>query len=58
MKLREREGQRVNLGRSLKGLLWMVDGDGGMPFPELHNMTKSSVRERRIKQVLHIQVFY
>ena len=26
VKLREREGQRVDLGRSLKGHLWMVDG--------------------------------
>ena len=25
VKLREREGQRVDLGRSLKGHLWMVD---------------------------------
>ena len=32
VKLREREGQRVNLGRSLKGHLWMVDG--GIPFPD------------------------
>ena len=26
VKLREKEGQRVDLGRSLKGHLWMVDG--------------------------------
>ena len=26
VKLREREGQRVDLGRSLKGHLWMVNG--------------------------------
>ena len=26
VKLREREGQRVDLGRSLKDHLWMVDG--------------------------------
>ena len=32
VKLREREGQRVDLGRSLKGPLWMVDGD--IPFPD------------------------
>ena len=32
VKLREREGQRVYLGRSLKGHLWMVDG--GIPFPD------------------------
>ena len=34
VKLREREGQRVDLGRSLKGhlLIWMVDG--GCPFPD------------------------
>ena len=32
VKLREREGQRVYLGRSLKGHLWMVDG--GYPFPD------------------------
>ena len=35
VKLREREGQRVDLGRSLKGHLyrwWMVDG--GYPFPD------------------------
>ena len=32
VKLREREGQRLNLGRSLKGHLWMVDG--GYPFPD------------------------
>ena len=32
VKLREREGQRVDLGRSLKGHLWMVDG--GIPFPD------------------------
>ena len=39
VKLREREGQRLDLGRSLKGHLWMVDGgwwmvDGGIPFPD------------------------
>ena len=32
VKLREREGQRVDLGRSLKGHLKMVDG--GYPFPD------------------------
>ena len=32
VKLREREGQRVDLGRSLIGHLWMVDG--GLPFPD------------------------
>ena len=32
VKLREREGQRVDPGRSLKGHLWMVDG--GYPFPD------------------------
>ena len=32
VKLREREGQRVDVGRSLKGHLWMVDG--GIPFPD------------------------
>ena len=32
VKLREREGQRVNQGRSLKGHLKMVDG--GYPFPD------------------------
>ena len=33
VKLREREGQRVDLGRSLKGHLWMVDGGGWDTFP-------------------------
>ena len=32
VKLREREGQGVDQGRSLKGHLWMVDG--GYPFPD------------------------
>ena len=32
VKLREREGQEVDPGRSLKGHLWMVDG--GYPFPD------------------------
>ena len=32
VKLREREGQRVDSVRSLKGHLWMVDG--GIPFPD------------------------
>ena len=32
VKLREREGQRVDLGRSLKGHLKLVDG--GYPFPD------------------------
>ena len=32
VKLREREGQGVDPGRSLKGHLWMVDG--GIPFPD------------------------
>ena len=32
VKLREREGQGVDPGRSLKGHLWMVDG--GYPFPD------------------------
>ena len=32
-KLREREGQRVDLGRSLKGHLWMVDGGWWISFP-------------------------
>ena len=32
VKLREREGQRVDLARSLKGHLWMVDD--GYPFPD------------------------
>ena len=32
VKLREREGQRVDPGRSLKGHLKMVDG--GYPFPD------------------------
>ena len=31
VKLREREGQGVDPGRSLRGHLWMVDG--GYPFP-------------------------
>ena len=31
VKLRERKGQRVDLGKSLKGHLWMVDGE--YPFP-------------------------
>ena len=33
VKLREREGQRVDLGRSLKGHLWMVDGGWWISFP-------------------------
>ena len=33
VKLREREGQRVDLGRSLKGHLWMVDGRWWYTFP-------------------------
>ena len=33
VKLREREGQRVDLGRSLKGHLWMVDGGWWYTFP-------------------------
>ena len=32
-KLREREGQRVDLGRSLKGHLWMMDGGWWYTFP-------------------------
>ena len=32
VKLREREGQRVDSGRSLKGHLEMVDGE--YPFPD------------------------
>ena len=32
-KLREREGQRVDLGRSLKGHLWMVYGGWWISFP-------------------------
>ena len=32
VKLREREGQGVDPGMSLKGHLWMVDG--GYPFPD------------------------
>ena len=32
VKLREREGQGVDPGGSLKGHLWMVDG--GYPFPD------------------------
>ena len=32
VKLREREGQGSDPGRSLKGHLWMVDG--GYPFPD------------------------
>ena len=32
VKLREREGQGVDQGRSLKGHLWMVDG--GYSFPD------------------------
>ena len=33
VKLREREGQRVDLGMSLKGHLWMVDGGWWYTFP-------------------------
>ena len=33
VKLREREGQRVDLGGSLKGHLWMVDGGWWYTFP-------------------------
>ena len=33
VKLREREGQGVDLGRSLKGHLWMVDGGWWYTFP-------------------------
>ena len=33
VKLREREGQRVDLGRPLKGHLWMVDGGWWHTFP-------------------------
>ena len=33
VKLREREGQRVDLVRSLKGHLWMVDGGWWISFP-------------------------
>ena len=33
VKLREREGQRVDPGRSLKGHLWMVDGGWWISFP-------------------------
>ena len=33
VKLREREGQRVDLGRSLNGHLWMVDGGWWYTFP-------------------------
>ena len=33
VKLREREGQGVDPGRSLKGHLWMWMVDGGIPFP-------------------------
>ena len=33
VKLREREGQRVDLGRSLKGHLLMVDGGWWISFP-------------------------
>ena len=33
VKLREWEGQRVDLGRSLKGHLWMVDGGWWISFP-------------------------
>ena len=33
VKLREREGQGVDPGRSLKGNLWMVDGGWWYPFP-------------------------
>ena len=33
VKLRERKGQRVDLGRSLKGHLWMVDGGWWISFP-------------------------
>ena len=33
VKLREREGQRVDLGRSLKNHLWMVDGGWWYTFP-------------------------
>ena len=34
VKLREREGQGVDPGRSLKGHLWMVDGGWWYPFPD------------------------
>ena len=33
VKLREREGQGVDPGRSLKGNLWMVDGGWWYTFP-------------------------
>ena len=33
VKLREREGQGVDPGRSLKGHLWMVDGGWWYTFP-------------------------
>ena len=33
VKLREREGQGVDPGRSLKGHLWMVDGGWWISFP-------------------------
>ena len=33
VKLREREGEGVDPGRSLKGHLWMVDGGWWYPFP-------------------------
>ena len=33
VKLREREGQRVDQGRSLNGHLWMVDGGWWYTFP-------------------------
>ena len=33
VKLREREGQVVDPGRSLKGHLWMVDGGWWYTFP-------------------------
>ena len=37
MKLREREGQGVDPGRSLKGHLWMVDGGWWYTFPYAGN---------------------
>ena len=36
VKLREREGQRVDLGRSLKGHLWMVNG--GWWMVDIHSL--------------------
>ena len=50
VKLREREGQRVDLGRSLKGHLQMVDGGWWISFPWWFtlNLVATTITTRRL----------